>query len=150
MSKGRPKKGEEKSVKEPKVKKQPKSHLSTFLLTINPNQLKNDNIKKLKESYEVFYENIENFIKNKQSQEAKITKITNEASIEKGTRRHAYHLHSLLKIFHTGKIHMDLEKIREFFNKEIPLGDDKKIYIQCKYVNDPTFSIQNYFRKEQE
>ena len=130
---------------EPKVAK---TNLSTFLLTINPNQLKNDNIKLLKESYELFYDNIDKFLKSK-SQNVKISKISNEASIEKGNTRQAYHLHSLLKIYHTGKIHMDLEKIRDFFNKEIPLGTDKKIYIQCKYVNDPTFSIQQYFKKEQ-
>lgn len=121
--------------------------LSTFLITINPNQLKKENVKLLKKSVEKFYDNIDDYIKHK-SDKVKIHEISCDSSIEKGDKRSSYHAHLLVKCLHTGKVHMNLEKMREFFDKEIPLGVDKNVYLQVKYVNDPTFSIQQYFKKE--
>lgn len=135
--------------KDPQVKKGRKSEekLSTFLVTINPNQLKKENVKLLKKAVDKFYDNIDDYIKHK-SDKVKINKISCDSSIEKGDKRSSYHAHLLVKCFHTGKVHLNLEKMREFFDKEIPLGLDKNIYLSVKYVNDPTFSIQQYFKKE--
>jgi len=135
--------------KDPQIKKGRKAEekLSTFLITINPNQLKKANVKLLKSAVEKFYNDLDDYIKHK-SDKVKINKISCDSSIEKGDKRSAYHAHLLVKCYHTGKIHLDLEKMRNHFNKEIPLGDDKGNYISVKYVNDPTFSIQQYFKKE--
>lgn len=129
-------------------KKEQSIHLSSFLITINPNQLNKDRIKDLKTSFEKFYDEVKDYIKNKSSKEYKITKFSCQSSIEKGSKRKAYHLHALLRIYHTGKLHINLDKMRDFFNEQIPLGDNKKVYIQCKFVNDPLFSIEKYFSKE--
>lgn len=121
--------------------------LSTFLVTINPNQLKRQNVKLLKKSIENFYDDLENYIKHK-SDKVKVSKISCDSAIEKGEKRSAHHAHLLIKIFHTGKIHLDLEKMRKYFDSEIPLGDDKSNYISIKYINDPSYNIQKYFNKE--
>jgi hypothetical protein len=148
---GRPPKTKEKTVIDNTEKKKrgrkSEEKLSTFLITINPNQIKKENVKLLKNCVEKFYENIEDYVKLK-SEKVNITKISCDSSIEKGDKRTSYHAHLLVKIFHSGKIHMDLEKLRAFLDKEIPLGLDKNVYLSVKFVNDPTFTIRQYFRKE--
>jgi hypothetical protein len=143
------KKVKEVKVKEPKVKeakvKEAKVHLSTFLITVNSQIDDKKFIPRLRDSYDKFYAQITDYIKDK-TDKVILKSISSESAIERGERRHAYHLHALLKIEHTGKIHMNLEKMRSFFDKEVK-GDGKN-YFQVKYINDPTFNIREYFRKE--
>ena len=130
---------------EPK-RREAKVHLSSFLITINSQIDDKKFIGRLRDAYDKFYSDIEGYIKDK-TEGVKLKSITSESAIERGERRRAYHLHALLKIEHTGKIHMNLEKMRSFFDKEVK-GDGKN-YFQVKYINDPTFNIKEYFRKEQ-
>lgn len=125
--------------------KQAKIHLSTFLITINSQTDDKKFIPRLRDAYDKFYNDVEGYIKEK-SQGVKIKSISSESAIERGSRRHAYHVHALLKIEHSGKIHMNLDKMRSFFNKEVK-GDGKN-YLDVKYINDPSFNIRKYFTKE--
>jgi hypothetical protein len=134
-----------KSEDKPKRESKAKVHLSSFLITINSQVDDKKYIPKLKNTYEKFYDNVESYIKNK-SDGVKIKNISSTSSIERGNKRLAYHLHALLKIEHTGKIHLNLEKMREVFDSDVK--GEGKVYFQCKYINDPTFSIQEYFKKE--
>ena len=132
----------ERKVRKPKPAK---VHLSSFLITVNSQIDDKKFIPRLKNAYDQFYENVEQYIKDK-SDGVKLKNITSTSAIERGIKRKAYHLHALLRIEHTGKIHMNLDKMRSFFNKEVK-GDGKNFF-DVKYVNDPTFSIQEYFKKE--
>jgi hypothetical protein len=138
-------KKENKEVR-PRKPRDAKVHLSTFLITINSQIDDKKFIARLRDAYDKFYNDVEGYIKDK-TEGVKIKSISSESAIERGERRKAFHLHALLKILHTGKIHMNLEKMRSFFDKEVK-GDGKN-YFQVKYINDPTFNIKEYFKKEQ-
>jgi hypothetical protein len=144
------KKTEDKAMKPKPVKKAGKQaniHLSTFLLTVNSQVDDKKFIPRLKDAYDSFYQDVEDYIKVK-SEPMKITSISSQSTIERGNRRKAFHLHSLLKIEHTGKIHLNLDKMRNHFNTSVK--GDGKCYLDCKFVADPTFTIQRYFNKETE
>jgi len=131
----------------PKPVKQAKIHLSTFLITVNSQVDDRKFVPRLKDAYDSFYQDVENYIKVK-AEPMKITSISSQSTIERGNRRKAFHLHSLLKIEHTGKIHLNLDKMRTHFNTNVKR--DGKCYLDCKFVSDPTFTIQRYFNKETE
>ena len=131
----------------PKPVKQAKTHLSTFLITVNSQVDDKKYIARLKDAYETFYQDVEEYLKIK-SEPMKITSISSQSTIERGNRRHAYHLHALLKIEHTGKLHLNLDKMRTHFNTSVK--GDGKCYLDCKFIADPTFTIQRYFNKETE
>jgi len=141
------KKTEDKAIKPKPVKKAGKIHLSTFLITVNSQIDDRKYISRLKDSYESFYQDVEEYIKVK-SEPMRITSISSQSTIERGNRRKAFHLHALLKIEHTGKLHLNLDKMRTHFN--ISVKGDGKCYLDCKFISDPTFTIQRYFNKELE
>jgi predicted N-formylglutamate amidohydrolase len=141
------KKTEDKAMKPKPVKKAAKTHLSTFLITVNSQVDDKKYISRLKDSYDSFYQDVEDYIKVK-SEPMRITSISSQSAIERGNRRHAYHIHALIKIEHTGKIHLNLDKMRTHFNTNVK--GDGKCYLDCKFVSDPTFTIQRYFNKETE
>jgi hypothetical protein len=102
--------------------------------------------KRLKDAYTEFYKNVNDYLVNK-SKTVGIKSISSKATVERGNKRFAYHLHALLRIEHSGKIHLNLEKMREFFNNRVKNGESK-VFINVKFVNDPTFVISRYFQKE--
>ena len=123
-----------------------KNHLSTFLILVN-SQIDDEKYKpKLKNAYSEFYKDLDKFLVNK-SKSVNIKNISSKATVERGNKRFAYHLHALLRIEHSGKIHLNLEKMREFFNNRVKNGESK-VFINVKFVNDPTFVISRYFQKE--
>ena len=136
--------------KRKKVKKSSiKENISSFLITINTQGKNKENIPKLKSAFLQFYDEIENYIIDKViNGNTKIEKIVCQAAIEKGRRTTRYHLHSLIKITHNGKLQLNIDKMRDFFNEKIPLGIDKHLHISVRFVNDPTFKISKYFEKE--
>jgi hypothetical protein len=144
------KKTEDKAIKSKPVKKagkQAQTHLSTFLITVNSQIDDKKYIARLKDSYDSFYQDVEDYIKIK-SEPMKIKSISSQSTIERGNRRKAFHLHALLKIEHSGKIHLNLDKMRTHFNTNVK--GDGKCFLDCKFVSDPTFTIQRYFNKESE
>jgi len=137
----------ENKAKIKKAGKQANTHLSTFLITVNSQVDDKKYIPRLKDSYESFYQDVEDYIKVK-TEPMKIKSISSQSTIERGNRRHAYHIHALLKIEHTGKLHLNLDKMRNHFNTSVK--GDGKVYLDCKFISDPTFTIQRYFNKETE
>lgn len=133
----------EKKTKQKKVR-EGKIHLSTFLITVNSQVDDKKFIKRLKKAYDEFYDKVNDYIKDK-STGVKIKTISSEATVEHGERRKAYHIHALLRIEHTGKIHLDLDKMRSHFNTEVK--GDGKCHLDVKFVSDPTFTIKEYFNK---
>lgn len=125
-----------------------KEHLSTFFILVN-SQIDDQKYKKrLKDAYTEFYSNINDFLVNK-SKTVGIKSISSKATVERGNKRFAYHLHALLRIEHSGKIHLNLEKMRDFFTDRVKNGESK-VFLNVKFVNDPTFVISRYFKKEKE
>jgi len=125
-----------------------KEHLSSFLITINSNVNDRETYgPKLQAAFSDFYNDIDKYIINKGSTALKINKIQGEATIEDGKRRRASHLHALVKIYHTSKIHLNIAEMRKLFDERIK-DNGKKVYFQCKYINDPAFNIRRYFEKE--
>jgi len=123
-----------------------KQHLSTFLILVN-SQIDDEKYKKrLKEAYTEFYKNVNDYLVNK-SKSVNIKSITSQATVERGNKRFAFHLHALLRIEHSGKIHLNLEKMRDFFTDRVKNGESK-VFLNVKFVNDPTFVISRYFKKE--
>jgi len=137
----------EDKAKVKKAGKQANTHLSTFLITVNSQVDDRKFIPRLKDAYDSFYEDVEEYLKIK-SEPMKIKSISSQSAIERGNRRKAFHLHSLLKIEHTGKLHLNLDKMRSHFNTNVK--GNGKCYLDCKYISDPTFNIQKYFNKETE
>jgi hypothetical protein len=135
-------KSKDKKIRKPREQK---NHLSSFLITVNCQIDDKKFIPKLKKAYESFYDNITDYIKEKGTG-VKIKSISSESTIERGEKRRAYHIHALVRIEHTSKIHLDLDKMRTFFNKEVK-GEGKN-YLDVKYVNDPMFNLRKYFSKE--
>jgi hypothetical protein len=123
-----------------------KQHLSTFFILVN-SQIDDEKYKKrLKDAYTEFYKNVNDYLVNK-SKTVGIKSISSQATVERGNKRFAYHLHALLRIEHTGKIHLNLEKMRGFFTLSVKNGESK-VFLNVKFVNDPTFVISRYFKKE--
>jgi hypothetical protein len=123
-----------------------KQHLSTFLILVN-SQIDDEKYKsRLKDAYSSFYKDLDKFLVNK-SKSVNIKNISSKATVERGNKRFAYHLHGLLRIEHTGKIHLNLEKMRDFFTDRVKNGESK-VFLNVKFVNDPTFVISRYFKKE--
>jgi len=123
-----------------------KQHLSTFLILVN-SQIDDEKYKyRLKEAYTEFYKDLDKFLVNK-SKSVNIKSISSQATVERGNKRFAFHLHALLRIEHSGKIHLNLAKMRDFFTDKVKNGQSK-VFLNVKFVNDPTFVISRYFKKE--
>lgn len=150
------------------MEKKKKIKKSTFHITINPNQrveLFEFNIKEsqLKNAiYELFNENNKNnFIKNLKEnfEDVIIHSIEKDVSIEVGSKMKRLHSHTILTIFHFGKIHINVPYIinnfcyflssngfEKFKNNEIILP--YKVHCHVQYIDDGIYKAKEYIKKD--
>lgn len=131
------------------MSKKSKEKLSRFFITLNTNISDDPHMdKKLKNAYNKFYKQLSSKGKSpfiNEENPTNLKKIKVQSSVEKSPKDNKIHLHSLLSIYHDGKIKLNMNKMREFFPKELGLGN---VYLNVKFVSDPEFTIGNYLKKQ--
>src|SRR5579875_3243736 len=96
-------------------KKKNIEHVSRWFITINSNRVGIENIKPLKQAYEGFYKNIKKFLLFMDNgNENNIIEISDDPVIGIGKVYSRVHIHSLITIKHTTKIHLTLTRYDYF------------------------------------
>lgn len=150
------------------MEKKKKINKSTFHITINPNQRVqlfefHTKEKQFKNAvYDLFNDNNKNnFIKNleEHKEEVIIYSIEKDVSIEVGSKMKRLHCHTILTIFHNGKIHINVPYIITNFcyflcnngfenlkSNEIVLP--YKVHCHVQYIDDGVFKATEYIKKD--
>eukprot|EP01133_Synstelium_polycarpum_P004976 gene4976-5787_t len=120
------------SSKKQENKKQPT--LSRFLITINTNQKDEKYIPLLRDSYQHFYDNIQDYLKfeggiDKRTAMKQVHSYEGDCGIEIGGKQKRVHLHALVIFEHNTKLQLDQTKIRSYFCDALDL---KSIHLDIK------------------
>jgi len=128
-------------------KKKNIEHVSRWFITINSNRVGIENIKPLKQAYEGFYKNIKKFLLfMDEGNENNIIEISDDPVIGIGKIYSRVHIHSLITIKHTTKIHLNFDKIRLFFSKLLGYN----VHFDARVIKDFEINIRNYLMKNYE
>lgn len=119
-----------------------KLHSSKFFITLNTNTTDIEYKDKLKNAYNQWYKNLLQYL-TKKSDEVTIKSINCKAVLEIRENKHMIHMHSILTIIHTGKIHINIEKSRAYFCNELL----RNVSFNVKAVSDTDFNIMQYMQK---
>lgn len=133
-----------KPIREIKTKAE-KHQKSSFLLTINTNVTDESMIGKLRSVFNIYYHNLDEYITFKDCK-GNIDLVDNadcEVAIEKGPIYKRIHLHALIQIEHRTKIHLNLNKMRDFFKDQLGLTS---FHMNCKYAQS-LYNLKEYLRK---
>eukprot|EP01133_Synstelium_polycarpum_P012782 gene12782-14997_t len=117
-------------------KKQPT--LRKFLITINTNQKDEKYVPLLRNAYQHFYDNIQDYLKfvggiDKRTAMKQVHSYEGDCGIEIGGKQKRVHLHSLVIFEHNTKLQLDQTKIRSYFCDALEL---KSIHLDIKYIRD--------------
>lgn len=116
-------------------------HVSRWFITINTNRSEKEMIKRLKTVYEAFWDNIKRFIIF--IEEGPLLSMEDDPVIGIGKTFNRVHIHSLITIRHEAKIHLDYDKIREFFGRLLGLT----IHFDARPIRDTEVGIRKYLMK---
>ena len=119
-----------------------KLHSSKFFITLNTNSSDISYKDKLKQAYNKWYKDLLHYL-TKKTDEVTIKSINCKAVLEVGEEKHRIHMHSVLTIIHTGKIHINIEKSRAYFSNELL----RNVSFNVKAVGDTDFNIMRYMQK---
>jgi hypothetical protein len=128
-----------------KKPKEESYHISRWFVTINSNRTEKEMVRRLKLSYEGFYNNLKRFIKYMKVNEGeeKVISITDDPVIGIGKMYHRIHVHSLITIKHRTKLQLDYDKIRLFLNRA--MGMD--VFFNAIAIRDSDIGIRKYLEK---
>jgi hypothetical protein len=132
----------------------PSHKLSSFFVTINTNETNEELRPQLERAYEYFFEHIRDFISiikagatkspMRETELEKIKSIDCDVASEIGGKMHKVHLHALIKIVHRTKIHLNVNRMRSFFNEVLEL---RGVHINSKYVAENFKNLRAYMSK---
>jgi hypothetical protein len=91
--------------------------------------------------YEAFFKNLNHFIIFLEPGE--IISVEDDPVIGIGKVQSRIHIHSLITIRHHAKIHLDYDKIREFFGRLL----GKTIHFDARSIRDSEVGIRKYLMK---
>jgi len=120
-----------------------KSRGSNFLVTISTNKVDYPE-KKLKQAFAAWYKDLRNHIRFFEGNKSDLKSIKSESVIEVGEKYGRIHLHSLIKIDHGAKIHINLAKSRKTLGRLLGL---EKFHFDVEYVKDNMQKVKDYLGK---
>ena len=138
-----------------KVEKNKNPISSNFLLTINTNQQYKDTDEHLDNDIQIFEETITNILNNVDQyinipvedkwDDATIKDVDIDWTIERGTKKHQFHIHILFKFKHFTKIQLNYQKIKDKIKKDLGLPN---VYMFNRLVkNSGSDNIIQYLDK---
>jgi len=120
--------------------------VSRWFITINTNKTSLDEVKRLRDAYEAMFNNIRRFFKFLEGSPQDIISSVDDPVIGIGNVYGRVHIHSLITVNHKAKIHLDYDKVREYFKRALGYP----VHFDAKSLKDTEINIRNYLLKNYE